>query len=43
MSPVMYELVFYMKEDGILRSYCRKNLKTYRQQSKLALSRMLHK
>jgi hypothetical protein len=29
MSPVRYELGIYIPEDGILRSHCRENLKTY--------------
>jgi hypothetical protein len=29
MSPVKYELGFYIPEDGILHSHCRENLKTY--------------
>jgi hypothetical protein len=28
-SPVKYELGFYIPEDGILHSHCRKNLKSY--------------
>jgi hypothetical protein len=28
-SPVRYELCFYITEDGILHNHCRKNLKTY--------------
>jgi hypothetical protein len=27
-SPVKYELVFYMPEDDILHSHCRENLKS---------------
>jgi hypothetical protein len=29
MSPVRYELEFYIPEDGILHSLSRENLKTY--------------
>jgi hypothetical protein len=29
MSPVRYELRFYIPEDDILRSHCRENLKSY--------------
>jgi hypothetical protein len=29
MSPVRYELGFYIPEDAILRSHCRENLKSY--------------
>jgi hypothetical protein len=29
MSPVKYELGFYIPEDGILRSHRRENLKSY--------------
>jgi hypothetical protein len=29
MSPVKYELGFYIPEDDILHSHCRENLKTY--------------
>jgi hypothetical protein len=29
MSPVTYELEFYIPEDGILYSYRRENLKSY--------------
>jgi hypothetical protein len=29
MSPVRYELVFYIPEDGILHSHGRENLKFY--------------
>jgi hypothetical protein len=29
MSPVRYELGFYITEDGIIRSHCRENLKPY--------------
>jgi hypothetical protein len=28
-SPVKYELGFYMPEDGILHGHCRENLKSY--------------
>jgi hypothetical protein len=28
-SPVKYELEFYIQEDDILHSYCRENLKSY--------------
>jgi hypothetical protein len=28
-SPVKYELGFYIPEDGILHSHCRENLKSY--------------
>jgi hypothetical protein len=28
-SPVKYELDFYIPEDGILHSHCRENLKSY--------------
>jgi hypothetical protein len=28
-SPVKYELGFYIIEDGILHSHCRENLKSY--------------
>jgi hypothetical protein len=28
-SPVKYELVFYISEDDILQSHCRENLKSY--------------
>jgi hypothetical protein len=28
-SPVKYELCFYIPEDGILHSHCRENLKSY--------------
>jgi hypothetical protein len=28
-SPVRYELGFYIPEDGILHSHCRENLKSY--------------
>jgi hypothetical protein len=28
-SPVKYELSFYIPEDGILHSHCRENLKSY--------------
>jgi hypothetical protein len=28
-SPVKYELGFYISEDGILHSHCRENLKSY--------------
>jgi hypothetical protein len=28
-SPVKYELRFYIPEDGILHSHCRENLKSY--------------
>jgi hypothetical protein len=28
-SPVWYELGFYIPEDDILHSYCRENLKSY--------------
>jgi hypothetical protein len=28
-SPVKYELEFYIPEDGILHSHCRENLKSY--------------
>jgi hypothetical protein len=29
MSPVRYELGFYIPEDDILHSHCRENLKSY--------------
>jgi hypothetical protein len=29
MSPVKYELGFYIPEDDILHSHCRENLKSY--------------
>jgi hypothetical protein len=29
MSPVKYELGFYIPEDAILHSHCRENLKSY--------------
>jgi hypothetical protein len=29
MSPVKYELAFYIPEDGILHSHRRENLKSY--------------
>jgi hypothetical protein len=29
MSPVRYELGFYIHEDDILHSHCRENLKSY--------------
>jgi hypothetical protein len=29
MSPVKYELGFYIAEDAILHSHCRENLKSY--------------
>jgi hypothetical protein len=29
MSPVKYELGFYIPEDDILRSHCRETLKSY--------------
>jgi hypothetical protein len=29
MSPVRYELRFYIPEEGVLHSYCRGNLKSY--------------
>jgi hypothetical protein len=29
MSPVRYELGFYISEDDILHSHCRENLKSY--------------
>jgi hypothetical protein len=29
-SPVKYELVFYILEDGILHSHCRENRKSYK-------------
>jgi hypothetical protein len=29
MSPVMYELGFYIREDGVLHSHRRGNLKSY--------------
>jgi hypothetical protein len=29
MSPVRYELVFYIPEDDILHSHCRENVKSY--------------
>jgi hypothetical protein len=29
MSPVRYELRFYILDDGILYSHCRENLKSY--------------
>jgi hypothetical protein len=29
MSPVKYEMGFYISEDGILHSYRRENLKSY--------------
>jgi hypothetical protein len=28
-SPVRYELGFYIPEDGILHSHCREHLKSY--------------
>jgi hypothetical protein len=28
-SPVKYEVGFYIPEDAILRSHCRENLKSY--------------
>jgi hypothetical protein len=28
-SPVKYELGFYIPEDGILHSHCRENIKSY--------------
>jgi hypothetical protein len=28
-SPVKYELSFYIPEDAILHSHCRENLKSY--------------
>jgi hypothetical protein len=28
-SPVKYEMGFYIPEDGILHSHCRENLKSY--------------
>jgi hypothetical protein len=31
-SPVKYELGFYIPEDGILHSHCRENLKSYKLQ-----------
>jgi hypothetical protein len=30
-SPVKYELGFYIPEDGILNSHCRENLKSYKE------------
>jgi hypothetical protein len=29
MSPVKYELCFYIPEDGIFLSHCRENLRSY--------------
>jgi hypothetical protein len=29
-SPVKYEMGFYIPEDGILHSHCRENLKSYK-------------
>jgi hypothetical protein len=31
-SPVKYKLGFYIPEDDILRSHCRENVKSYRNQ-----------
>jgi hypothetical protein len=32
-SPVKYELCFYIPEDDILRSFCRENVKSYTDES----------
>jgi hypothetical protein len=29
MSPVKYEMGFYITEDGVVHSHCRENLKSY--------------
>jgi hypothetical protein len=39
-SPVKYELGFYIPDDGILHSHCRENLKSY---TVWVFSVMLHK
>jgi hypothetical protein len=38
MSPVRYELGFYIPEDDILHSHCRENLKSYISHVTLAAS-----
>jgi hypothetical protein len=42
MSPVKYELGFYIPEDGILHSHCRDNHKSTVVLSSLALRSTLH-
>jgi hypothetical protein len=41
-SPVRYELGFYIPEDGILHSHCRENLKSYIALTGWALWRRRH-
>jgi hypothetical protein len=42
MSPVRYELEFYVPEEGILHSHCRGSLKSYRIASYQKLGENMH-
>jgi hypothetical protein len=39
MSPVRYELGFYIPEDDILHSHCRENIKSYKALTSCAMQR----